>query len=423
MAESRTDGGGDAVSKGGTTKGSTAVATGSGSVETAGDDETRVATKSNTPGRTDLEDLHIQGKDEKANTNDEALGDDDLLEDIDPLDKGATQEPDTGHWEKVDDNAEPTGPTPEMRFPLLDVEPNSITSLNTDEWSFTLKPRVHKPTINYESLAYESVVGNLAGHKRAYNSSEYGKLDPEVHIAFEQKADTRKVWKIDSESIQDSLAESPFGFRKTNENLANDFKSSMRTYVMANSHYHGGPTMLKRGLNQFRNVALRKQGQDPNPENVEQAVQNARDAFVLNDQVLYANNNTKLQFKTTFNGARVNTDSGNTGHIPVPTNWFGVQQGTSAQRTFGYGVAGANSWDTGSNPAHRLSGTAESGGKFYQGVPQLSAATAPTRPSDFAPTQPNTGPYATFSTTSFGGVPPSVAQPATMAVANRTMGS
>ena len=36
--------------------------------------------------------------------------------------------------------------------------------------------------------------------------------------------------------------------------------------------------MYKRGLNQYRNEALRKQLTDPDPESVEVQVQNARDA-------------------------------------------------------------------------------------------------------------------------------------------------
>lgn len=342
-----------------------------------------------------------QDKDEQANTNRETEN----LEHIDPLDEGATQLKDkTEKIEELDEGLD-TGPTPEMRFPYLDVEPNSITSRNVDDWEVNLIARVRKPKINYESLAYEAVVGGLAGHKRAYNSSQYGKLDPAVHVQFLPKAAKKQVWKIDSESLQDSLAEAAFGFKKTNTSLANDFKRNMRTFVLPNNSDHGGPTMLRRGYNQYRNAAIRKKVQDPNPESVEMATQNARDAFVLNDQVLYANTNQKLQFKTTYNEARVIPDSSNTGHIRAPTNWFGVSNGpASIERTFGYSQASAET--------HRNSETF-GGGTFSTGPPILSAAFE--KQMAFAPSLPNTGVYATHSTA--GGVPTTVGQ------APRTMGS
>ena len=297
----------------------------------------RAATKTFAEGSTDKHKVSVDDKDEQAGTNTDV----DDLDHVDPLDKGATQEPDTGKWTKEEDEGQDTGPTPEMRFPLLDVEPNSITSLNTEDWQPNMIKRFKKPKIDYESLAYEAVVGSLAGHKKAFNSKSYGSLKPTVDISFHPKPGKRKVWKLDSESIQDSLAESPFGFRKTNESLANQFKSNMRTFVQPNSHYHGGPTMFKRGLNQYRNKAIRKRAEDPSENTVEPVVQNARDAFVLNDQVLYANTNVKLQFKTSYNQARVIPDSSNSGHIPEPTNWFTSSNLHSNLNSFGYpGIEG-----------------------------------------------------------------------------------
>jgi hypothetical protein len=395
MASNASATGAYGVSKGGNVS-TIAHAGNGGDPAQSGTDEVHVATKSVAEGETILKGK-IKAKDgEKAGTNEKKLGGD-LLDHIDPLDKGASQQPDTGEYLKVDDNAEDTGPTPEMTYPLLDVEPNSVTSLNTNSWDVTLLKRVKKPRINYEQLAYEAVVGNMAGHKKAYNSSAYGKLDPEVDVAFHAKPNKRQVWKIDSESIQDSLSEAPFGFRKANAQLANDFKKSMRTYVMPNSHYHGGPTMLKRGLNQYRNLAMRRQTLDPNPETVEMAVQNARDAFVLNDQVLYGNQNTKLQFKSNFNSARVIPDSTNSGHIPAPTTWFGVQGNVSADRTFGFDAQGTNPLPR--NPDNIFSAGTPSGTKGAQntsGVPVQSYSTQ--QPLAFAPAQPNTGAYATHRT-------------------------
>jgi len=243
---------------------------------------------------------------------------------LDPLDKGADI-PDAGEFVEKEDDSMETGESPMMTFPLLDTEPNTVTSLNTDDWAPNLHKRTVKPKIDFEQLAYEMVVGNLSGHKKAYNSKTYGRLDPTVEINFAPKKRKQKIWKIDSESLQDTLAESTAGWRKPNEALANDFKRNMRTFILPNSHYHGGPTMFKRGLNQYRNQALRKKALDPNPETVEVAVQNARHAFVLNDQVLYGNDNVRLQFKSNFNGNAIVPDSSAAGDIPPPTTWFGVQ--------------------------------------------------------------------------------------------------
>lgn len=383
-AQGRADGSGNAPSTG-------------LSVEDTGTDEAHVASKSVTPGNTDLQKTKLQGKDEQSGDNTKKLKEDD-----DPLDKGATKVPDDGGWVAEDDNGESTGPTPEMDFPLLDVEPNSVTSLNGGTFEVNLTKRQKKPKIDYEQLAYESVVGNMQGYKKAYNSSSYGKLDPQVDIAFHPKAFKKQVYKIDPESIQDSAAEASFGFRKANQQLADDFKRSMRTYVQPNSHYHGGPTMFKRGLNQFRNQAIRKEITDPNPETVEVAVQNARDAFVLNNQVLYANNNTKLQFKTTYNAARVIPDSTNTGHIPNLTNWFDTQAGVvGGERTWGYTAQGT------------IPATRDESGTFAGNLSQTPRVSYSTQglPSH-APAQKNTDTYATHptsSTTQRGGTPATTA--------------
>ena len=255
---------------------------------------------------------------------------------VDPLDEGATTEPTTNETVDVDDNAEDTGAAPEMRFPMLDVEPNTITSRNTDDFEVNLLARVKKPKIDYHQLAYETVVGRMSGLKKALNSKNYGSLDPELHITFEPKSDTRKVWKIDSEALQDILAESSFGFRKTDESLANQFKRDMRTYVLPNTSDHGGPTMYKRGLNQYRNEAMRREIEDPDPESVEVQVQNARDAFTLNSEVLYARGTTQLQFKTNANRFKFAPGADNTGNIPVGTDF------RSSQGNFGFNVYQGN---------------------------------------------------------------------------------
>ena len=341
-----------------------------------------------------------QDKDEQANTNKETEN----LEHLDPLDEGATQlKHKTKKIKELDEGLD-TGPTPEMRFPYLDIEPNSITSRNVDDWEVNLIARVKKPKIDYESLAYEAVVGSLSGHKRAFNSSEYGRLNPTIDIDFLPKAAKKQVWKIDSESLQDSLAEAAFGYKKTNTALADDFKRNMRTFVLPNNSDHGGPTMFRRGFNQYRNKAIRKRAQDPAPDSVQMATQNARDAFVLNDQVLYANTNQKLQFKAGHNEAKVIPDSSNTGHIAPPNTSFGVSgSGLSNDRSFGYSQASAE--------LHRNSGTLL-GGTFRSGPQRLSAAFESQMPH--AASLPNTGVYATHSTA--GGIP------ATLGQAPRTMG-
>ena len=363
----------------------------------------------------------------RGNENIKALGDSDLLSTgLDPLDKGANELPTTLEKIDVDDQGEDTGPTPEMVYPLLDIEPNTITSLNTEEYTMNLKKRVSKPRIDYRQLAYEQVVARLQGHKRAYNSSTYGYLTPEIDIAFAPKPNKRKVYKIDPESLQDSLSEAPFGFKKPNEAIAAQFKREMRTFVMPNSHYHGGPLMLKRGLNQFRNEAIRKELRDPNPEEVEVQTQNARDAFVLNGKVLYASETTKLQFKRGYNAARTIPDSMNTGHIRPPNTWFGIQAGTG----------------TGTSRGQTLGFDAPSGQGATQGNPQQDATQQNSRgtfPGMFHGTRPsqrvsanlqkmdnrnlqagNVGTYAVFSNVANANRPMSQVRPTSTTVAGQT---
>ncbi len=270
-------------------------------------------------------------KDEQAGDNTTTEN----LEHLDPLDKGATQLKDKGHWQAENDNSEDTGPSPEMRFPLLDIEPNTITSTNGELFEVNLLKRAPKPTIDFESLAYESVVGNMQGLKKAFNSKKYGSLAPDVAVKFKPHGSKRKVWMIDSEALQDSISEAAFGYHTTNTQLADDLKRSMRSFVQPNSHYHGGPTMFKRGLNQYRNKAIRGETLDPAADKVDVATQNARDAFVLNDQVLYGNDNTKLQFRTRENATRQIPDSSNTGHLPEPTDGR-YQSNFDSASPFGY---------------------------------------------------------------------------------------
>ena len=371
-------------------------------------------------GSTLIEGKPPDDQDEQANTNEDTIS----TKHVDVLDHGATTVKDQNRKIDEKDESENTGPTPYMRFPLLDIEPNTITSTNTDDFNITMKKRTSKPTLDWKNLCYEQVVANLAGFKRAFNSKEYGKLEPEVHIEFEPKYNDRKVFKLDSESFQDSLADAPFGFRKADTPLADSFKRQMRTFVMPNSSHVGGPTMYKRGLNQYRNKAIRKKVWDPSPEQVEMVTQNARDAFVLNDQVLYANTNVKLQFKTNYNAAKTPSDGSSTGHIPPPTTWFGVQPETggaaggtgraSNQRSFGYGLA---------DPSLRNEDfyTGPHGGLYAR--TQLHATSI--RPMAHVSSQPNTGIYATHLSTDTrapGQGPDSVFHPPSTGTVTRTMG-
>ena len=331
------------------------------------------------------------------------------VDNLDPVDKGSGTLPDTGNFTKEDDDGMETGESPEMNFPLLDVEPNSITSKNTDDFVVNLAKRAPKPKIDFEQLAYETVVARLAGHKKAYNSSEYGKLAPSVEIHMAKKKNNKRIWKMDAESLQDTLAESSAGFRKSNAALANDFKRNMRTFVLPNSHYHGGPTMFKRGLNQFRNKAIRQKALDPNPESVDVAVQNSRHAFVLNDTVLYGNDNVRLQFKSNFNHNNIVPDSTAAGDIPPPTTWFGVQNmpgisnaGASRQAGFSRttdsrGTETTNICAQDPSISAQTDYSAKSGVYISSAFPQQYNTQSQ---FSFAPSQPNTGTYAVHATSS-----------------------
>lgn len=325
------------------------------------------------------------------------------LDELDPLDKGLGTA-DTGHFEEEEEMD--LTPSPMMTFPLLDIEPNSVTSLNTEDWMPNLIKRTEKPKINFKQLAYESVVANIQGHKRAYNSKSYGELDPVVDIKFHPKKISKKIWKVDAESLQDSLAESSAGWRKSNAEVAADFKRNMRTFILPNSHYHGGPTMFKRGLNQFRNKAIRSKLSDPDPDTVEVAVQNAKHAFALNNIVLYGNDNVRLQFKSNYNQNAIIPDSSAQGDIPPPTTWFGVQSqpgvsNASSQRQAGFSRTtdqrAASGADSCAGEDH-CSAVYTSGAFPQQFNNQSQMA--------FAPSQRNTGAYATHATNTTGNYAP-----------------
>ena len=204
------------------------------------------------------------------------------------------------------DNALKKGTAASVDFPILDVEPNTITSRNVDEVDIPMrrsKPSVNR--INFEQLAYEAVVSRIHGHKVAYNSANYGVLTPTYALYCDRgKVYNKQVYKLDSESLMESLAEAPFGLKKINKRLADDMKREQRSYTMTTSTDHGGPSMYRRGLNQFKNKELKHTTLDPQAEAVEVQKQVARDGFRLNKLNLFASEHTRVRLKARYNQNR-----------------------------------------------------------------------------------------------------------------------
>lgn len=203
------------------------------------------------------------------------------------------------------DNALAKGTAASVDFPMLDIEPNTITSRNVDEAAIQfMRGRSADNRINFEQLAYEATVSRLHGHKVAYNSTSYGLLTPEYDLYCDRKVFNKRVFKLDSESLMESLAEAPFGLKKVNKRLADDMKREQRTFTMTTSTDHGGPSMYRRGLNQFKNKALKHTTLDPNAESVEVQKQVARDGMRINKLNLFPSEHTRVRLKARYNQNR-----------------------------------------------------------------------------------------------------------------------
>lgn len=225
--------------------------------------------------------------------------------DYDVFDEGATNmRPDVDQRHQHD-NALAKGTAASVDFPMLDVEPNTITSRNVDEAAIQfMRSRSENNRIDFEQLAYESMVSRLHGHKVAYNSTSYGVLTPDYDLHCDRKVFNKRVFKLDSESLMESLAEAPFGLKKVNKRLADDMKREQRTFTMTTSTDHGGPSMYRRGLNQFKNKALKHTTLDPNAESVEVQKQVARDGMRINKLNLFPSEHTRVRLKARYNQNR-----------------------------------------------------------------------------------------------------------------------
>jgi hypothetical protein len=226
--------------------------------------------------------------------------------DYDVFDDGATNmRPDIDQRHQHD-NALKKGTSASVDFPMLDIEPNTITSRNVDEAAIQfMRSRSENNRIDFEQLAYESMVSRLHGHKVAYNSTSYGVLTPEYYLACDRnKVYNKRIFKLDSESLMESLAEAPVGLKKVNKRLADDMKREQRTFTMTTSTDHGGPSMYRRGLNQFKNKALKHTTLDPNAESVEVQKQVARDGMRINKLNLFPSEHTRVRLKARYNQNR-----------------------------------------------------------------------------------------------------------------------
>ena len=229
---------------------------------------------------------------------------DDLTSVVEFDDQGATAKPDK--TEDLDQHGRvlEKGVYESTQFPLLDVEPNTVTSRNVEDVNPTMVKRTEKPRIDFHKLAYEASVSRIQGHKKAYNSSSYGTLHPDYEHKTSRKAFNKQVYRLDSESLMESLSEAPFGLKTVNQKLADDMKREQRTYVLTTSADHGGPSMYRRGLNQFKNKALKKYVTDPDSNSVEVQKQVARDGMRLNNLDLFPSERTRVNFKSRYNQAR-----------------------------------------------------------------------------------------------------------------------
>tara|TARA_R110000737_G_scaffold260848_4_gene269160 strand:+ start:1362 stop:2525 length:1164 start_codon:yes stop_codon:yes gene_type:complete len=304
----------------------------------------------------------------KRKNPDEQAGTNEHTESVQHLDgytdKGSTTLPSKDR--KITDfNELELGSNAGMRFPLLDVEPNSISSLNTDDWTINMQPRVKKHNLDFYSLAYESVVSSLAGHKKAYNSESYGVLKPAVDLNWKEKPHTRFFYQINGDSLYDTLAEAPFGFKKVNKELAEDFKRDSRKKQRVRSADHSGANIYAMGMNQFRNKTILHPVDDPSVETVPTQIMCAKNAFRLNDMVLYAAPQQRLQFKARYNATRGATADG-VGFASVAG-----QQGPAVDGQFGFTNA-QNSLE--STQQHGFDGYSAAGTQFAPAGGPASAA-------------------------------------------------
>jgi hypothetical protein len=73
---------------------------------------------------------------------------------------------------------------------------------------------------------------------------------------------------------------------------------------MTTSTDHGGPSMYRRGLNQFKNKALKHATLDPSAESVEVQKQVARDGMRINKLNLFPSEHTRVRLKARYNQNR-----------------------------------------------------------------------------------------------------------------------
>lgn len=121
--------------------------------------------------------------------------------------------------------------------------------------------------IDLASLHYEMTVGRINGKKKAYNSAEYGTLEPTV--SFIKSSVNKNVHKVVNLSNIDQglfMSEAPAGKRPHQDLAAKDFADVDHTVGKPE-----GALMINRGLNQFRNPTRRRMARDMDIGDVEAA--------------------------------------------------------------------------------------------------------------------------------------------------------
>jgi len=167
------------------------------------------------------------------------------------------------------------------------------TAINTDDDFVSMSKEKDGYEIDTASLYYEMTVGRLMGRKKAFNSTQYGELDPSLESVRMQK--NKRIHRVKNLSNVDQgfvMSETPSGKRPHTSMAAKDF-----TEPMAVGSHPGreGALIINRGMNQFRNPTVKRKTRDMDFGDVNPVTPQSQD-IVINGNPIEPQN--KLQYKT-----------------------------------------------------------------------------------------------------------------------------
>jgi len=168
------------------------------------------------------------------------------------------------------------------------------TAINTDDNYIKMDDNQTGYKIDVSSLNYEMTVGRLMGKKRAFNSSEYGSLEPDVKpfVHIEKNQHRHRVKQTSNIDQGLAMAELPSGKRPHTSMAAKDFAEPVRVEGHPGRE---GALILNRGMNQFRNPTVKRKAMDMDYSDVKAVTPQSKE-IVINGQPMEPQN--RLQYKT-----------------------------------------------------------------------------------------------------------------------------